>query len=63
MRTLPRFLYCRSCSEPFSERNVYSHAGWLETQISGLCETCFDTLADVPDQADGFDGQGMDREE
>ena len=37
---------CRRCGEPFTEANVYSAAGWLETGISGLCETCFDTLAD-----------------
>ena len=39
-------LRCRRCGEPFTEANVYSDAGWLETGISGLCETCFDTLAD-----------------
>ena len=38
---------CRNCGERFSEANVYSHAGWLETKISGLCEVCFDTLADL----------------
>lgn len=38
--------HCRRCGEPFTEANVYSDAGWLETGISGLCETCFDTLAD-----------------
>jgi hypothetical protein len=53
---------CRSCRQPFSDANVYSEAGWLEVRISGLCEVCFDTLANVPDEADGFDCQGMNRE-
>ncbi|OYD64814.1 UNVERIFIED_ORG: hypothetical protein BDU10_7434 [Burkholderia sp. CF145] len=38
---------CRCCGEPFSDANVYSEAGWIETKISGLCEICFDTLADL----------------
>lgn len=36
---------CRRCGEPFTDANVYSEAGWLETGISGLCETCFDAIA------------------
>ena len=39
--------HCRCCGQPFSDANVYSEAGWIETQISGLCESCFDTLADL----------------
>ncbi|MEP9326664.1 hypothetical protein PPMP20_26570 [Paraburkholderia phymatum] len=38
---------CRVCGEPFSDANVYSEAGWIETRISGLCEVCFDALADL----------------
>jgi hypothetical protein len=37
--------HCRRCGEPFTDANVHSEAGWLETGISGLCEVCFDTLA------------------
>lgn len=33
---------CRSCKEPFSDKNVHSAAGWAETRISGMCEDCFD---------------------
>ncbi len=40
-------IYCRNCREPFSDANVYSEAGWVETRISGLCELCFDAIADV----------------
>jgi len=39
--------HCRICGQPFSDANVYSEAGWIETQINGLCEVCFDTLADL----------------
>jgi hypothetical protein len=33
---------CIACGCRFTDANVYSDAGWLETQISGMCETCFD---------------------
>jgi hypothetical protein len=49
MTGLPRFTHCVVCGEPFSVANVYSRAGWIETQISGQCELCFDTLADIPE--------------
>ena len=39
-----QFSKCIECSNPFSDANVVSRAGWLETQISGMCENCFDTL-------------------
>jgi hypothetical protein len=42
-----RRTHCVGCGARFTEANVYSHAGWLETQISGLCESCFDTVADL----------------
>lgn len=35
---------CISCGKPFTFDNVYSDAGWMETQISGLCELCFDAI-------------------
>jgi hypothetical protein len=35
---------CLECKQPFSDRNTHSEAGWKETQISGLCEDCFDAL-------------------
>lgn len=40
-----RYVVCEACGEPFSEANVHTAAGWRETQISGLCETCFDDMA------------------
>jgi hypothetical protein len=40
---------CAECRQPFTEANVKTHAGWRETQISDLCEVCFDTLLDEGD--------------
>lgn len=39
-----RYLVCVFCKKPFSGENVTTRAGWLETQISGSCEKCFDDL-------------------
>jgi len=46
MERAPR-THCRCCGQRFSDANVYSEAGWIETRISGLCEVCFDTVADL----------------
>ena len=40
---------CISCGEPFSEKNVFSQAGWAETRISQTCERCFDALFEDED--------------
>lgn len=41
---------CVSCKEPFSSKNVHTDAGWRETQLSRLCEDCFDAaFADMED--------------
>lgn len=58
----PPRTHCRSCGEPFSYANVYSEAGWIETRISGLCEVCFDTMADfiARDDDGGHDDQECD---
>ncbi len=38
-----KFTHCEDCKLPLSNRQAaYSTAGWRETQISGLCEPCFD---------------------
>lgn len=44
---------CVSCEQQFTDVNVYSELGWKETQISGLCETCFDEI--VEDTEDNYD--------
>lgn len=35
---------CISCGEEFSDKNVFTKAGWKETKISGYCEKCWDKL-------------------
>ncbi len=39
--------YCVGCGERFTTANVWSDAGWYETQISGLCESCYDAVASL----------------
>lgn len=39
-----RFKCCVFCKEPFSDKNVFTQLGWRETQISGMCEKCFDSI-------------------
>lgn len=36
--------YCVSCGEKFSDKNVFTKAGWKETEISGICEKCWDEI-------------------
>lgn len=46
----PRFSNCIECKAPFTDKNTHSTAGWRETQMSGLCEDCFDAVfADMED--------------
>lgn len=40
---------CVGCQAPFSDANTHTEAGWRETQISGLCEDCFDAVCSEPD--------------
>lgn len=35
---------CVQCKEPFSDSNFFTHLGWKETKISGLCEKCWDAM-------------------
>ena len=47
--------HCTDCKRPFtfgtldSDANVYSMAGARDTQIVGICESCFDGLFDKED--------------
>jgi hypothetical protein len=48
---LEEFLYgttekgcCIQCKQLFSEANTHTAAGWKETNISKLCEDCFDNI-------------------
>ncbi len=44
---------CIACHLPFSAANVFTEAGARETQLSGLCEACFDNLFE--EDGDCFD--------
>lgn len=39
---------CVACKQRFSGDNCFTQAGWQETQISGLCERCFDAATAEP---------------
>jgi len=39
-----RYWRCTSCDKPFTAERVKTSAGWKETQISGMCEVCYDAL-------------------
>lgn len=38
------YTHCVCCKEEFSKENVFTQEGAVETQISGLCEKCFDGI-------------------
>lgn len=42
------YTHCLRCKDAFTDSNVYSALGWKETQISGFCESCFDTVTKEP---------------
>lgn len=41
---------CILCKEPFTDKNVYSAAGWCETKITQMCELCFDKVTKEPEE-------------
>ena len=41
---LAQFCTCITCNNPFTGSNIQTSQGWKETQISGICETCFDDM-------------------
>ncbi len=43
---------CFNCGEPFDDGNTYTQLGWIETQISGICECCFDSLFEPEEEED-----------
>jgi hypothetical protein len=45
-------LRCINCKRPFTADSAYSSLGWAETQISGVCEPCFDKLFADEDEDD-----------
>ncbi len=45
-----RYRACQECGDDFTPRTVHTKQGWAETQISGICENCFDELFREPDE-------------
>ena len=45
-----RATHCVKCSKPFTEKNVHTMDGWRETQISQMCEDCFDEITKEEDE-------------
>lgn len=43
---------CAHCGMTFTFDNVHTDAGWMETQISGLCETCYDSIVGTDEPED-----------
>jgi hypothetical protein len=41
---LLHFTNCKICGEAFGGQNTDSSAGWIESQISGICEHCWDEI-------------------
>jgi len=39
-----KYIRCTDCGDGFCPTNVITSRGWKETQISGMCENCFDLL-------------------
>jgi len=40
----PLWTECLRCKKTFSSENTHTNLGWMETQISGFCEDCFDEV-------------------
>lgn len=36
--------HCVFCGEEFTDKNVFTAAGWREAEISGICETCWSKM-------------------
>ena len=51
---------CCSCNQAFSSHNVFTKLGWRETQISGMCEKCWDDLFKDADEEDDNSSAGPD---
>lgn len=44
------YTHCVYCKEEFSKENVFTQEGAVETQISGMCEQCFDAIFEYYDE-------------
>lgn len=43
---LPLWTDCKKCGEPFNKCNTHTPGGWMDTQITGWCEDCYDEVFD-----------------
>lgn len=50
-----RFERCVYCKGEFTDANVRTELGWKETQISGICEICWDELFKDDGEAHGVE--------
>ena len=49
------YTHCICCCQPFSSENVFTREGKAETQISGICEACFDDNFGIYEEQDEDD--------
>lgn len=54
------FTHCINCKEPFTIKNVHTQEGARETQISSLCEDCFDKITLGLEDEDAVCGESKD---
>ena len=38
--------HCCNCSNPFTKENVWTPEGWVSTQHTGMCESCYEDIVD-----------------
>lgn len=52
MKKEAKYTTCINCKSAFNESNTFTKEGWAETQISGMCEKCFDEAFEEVDEED-----------
>jgi hypothetical protein len=51
------YTHCVECKDLFEPGiNIHTNAGLRETQISGLCENCFDEITLSVEEDEEYDG-------
>lgn len=46
------YTHCIECRQLFTSKNVFTREGAKETQLSGMCECCFDELFEDSEECD-----------
>lgn len=57
-----KYTNCVGCTHRFSDENCFTEDGWKETQLSGLCERCFDDATMEEEYDVGDEGEEEDDE-